>query len=68
MQNPILDRLPDPLLVRLYREGKLRDLIDVKLDETRNVMLTFSDGRSEKFIHLNDVGWVPDTGGDCCQS
>lgn len=54
-------RLPDPLLVRFYRAGRIEDITQVKLDKDRNVTVRLR-GSSEplKFMHLVDVGWVAD--------
>ncbi len=62
-QQTPLDRLPDPLLVRLYKEARLADIIDVTvaLPPKRDVLVKYRDGTEQKFIHLVDVGWIPET-------
>lgn len=55
-------RLPDPLLVRFYRAGHIEDITKVELDKQRNVTVHLaSQVEPVKFIHLEDVGWVPDS-------
>lgn len=54
-------RLPDPLLVRFFRAGRINDISKVEIDRKRNILIHLK-GRPEpvKFMHLEDVGWVPD--------
>jgi hypothetical protein len=53
-------RLPDPLLVRFFREGKINDIRKVVLDADRNVTVHMKNLKAPlHFIHLVDVGWVP---------
>lgn len=54
-------RLPDPLLVRFFRAGRIEDITKVELDKERNVTIHLT-GQPEplRFMHLKDVGWVPD--------
>lgn len=54
-------RLPDPLLVRFFRAGHIADITKVEIDPQRNVTVHLK-GRAApcRFIHLVDVGWVPD--------
>lgn len=61
MPNPEALKLPDPLLVRLYRDGVI-DLIErvETEDATRNVVVTIRDRTPMRFLHLADVGWIPD--------
>lgn len=54
-------RLPDPLLVRVYRAGRINDVLKVTLDKERNVTIRLRGVKTPvRFIHLKDVGWVPD--------
>ncbi len=54
-------RLPDPLLVRIYRAGRINDVVKVDLDDKRNVTIRLRGVKHPvHFIHLEDVGWVPD--------
>lgn len=54
-------RLPDPLLVRFFRAGRIDDITKVELDKQRNVTVQLaSQANPVRFIHLPDVGWVPD--------
>lgn len=54
-------RLPDPLLVRLFRSGQIDDIVEVSLDDDRNVTVKLRGVKEPlRFIHLVDVGWVPD--------
>lgn len=61
MPNPEALKLPDPLLVRLYRDG-LIDLIEQVTTEegTRNIVVNVRDRTPMRFLHLGDVGWIPD--------
>lgn len=54
-------RLPDPLLVRFFRAGRIDDISKVVIDKERNVSVILK-GRAAPmtFTHLVDVGWVPD--------
>lgn len=54
-------RLPDPLLVRFFRAGRIDDITKVSIDKKRNVTVHL-EGRAApiRFNHLADVGWVPD--------
>jgi hypothetical protein len=52
-------RLPDPLLVRLYRSGDIDQVTKVIIDDERNVTVELSGSKDPlRFIHLVDVGWV----------
>lgn len=54
-------RLPDPLLVRIYRAGRINDVVKVDLDDKRNVRIRLRGvKRPVHFLYLEDVGWVPD--------
>ncbi len=54
-------RLPDPLLVRVFRAGRINDIRKVEIDKARNVTIHFKGKAAAcRFIHLADVGWVPD--------
>lgn len=54
-------RLPDPLLVRFHRAGRMDDITQVEEDENRHITVHLRD-RAEplRFMYLQDVGWVPD--------
>jgi len=66
-KKPLVERIPDPELVRLYKAGQLSDLVDIEEDpQTRNLTLKFSDGRTERRLFLKDIGWVADAGSDPC--
>lgn len=54
-------RLPDPLLVRFHRAGRLDEIAKVEEDAQRNITVHLR-GRAEpiRFMHLQDMGWVPD--------
>lgn len=59
-------RLPDPLLVRLFREGLIEDIRKVDLDKDRNVTVHLKGKKAPlHFTNLVDVGWVPS---ETCQS
>lgn len=54
-------RLPDPLLVRFFRAGRIEDVRKVEIDTERNVTIHLKGVKAPcRFIHLVDVGWVPD--------
>lgn len=57
--NPEALRLPDPILVRVFRAGMIDEVKSVQIDDKRNVTIHF-DGIKEPafFRHLVDVGWV----------
>lgn len=59
MQNAQAIKLPDPLLVRYYREDKIERIREVCQDaETLAVTVTLDDGTVEKWKHVSD--WLPD--------
>lgn len=62
MANPAAAlRLPDPLLVRYYRDGKIDNVQKVEIEtKTRNVSVTLRGGGIEKWKYLVDIGWIPE--------
>lgn len=61
MQNPHALKLPDPLLVRYYRNGKLDAITRVmEVKTTRAITVTLRGGLREKWSYLQDIGWIPD--------
>lgn len=59
-------RLPDPLLVRFFREGLIDRVQKVTIDDDRNVVVEIQGGATRRYLHLVDVGWVPID--DACDS
>jgi len=54
-------KLPDPLLVRYYRDGKIEDVQRVKEDKaTRAIAVTLKGKVVERWQYLQDIGWVPE--------
>lgn len=61
MTNPEALKLPDPLLVRLYREGLLDAVSKVETEkDTRNIRVEVADRPPMKFLYIQDIGWIPD--------
>jgi hypothetical protein len=60
MLNPEAMKLPDPLLVRFYRNGDIEKIQRVEIEEkTRHVTVKLRGlGEPLRFLHLVDVGWV----------
>ncbi|MGA3170342.1 MAG: hypothetical protein ABSE62_04955 [Chthoniobacteraceae bacterium] len=59
MQNQKALKLPDGLLVRYYRDGKIERVRKVVQDKkTLGVTVTLEDGTVEKWKHVSD--WIPD--------
>ena len=52
-------KLPDPLLVRLWRAGSLATVKRVQIDPQRNITVHFTGPADPQvFICLPDIGWV----------
>lgn len=52
-------KLPDPLLVRYFRDDKIAGIKKVTNDpKTHDVKVTLADGAVEKWKHVSD--WLPD--------
>ena len=59
MPNQNALKLPDALLVRYYREGRIEKVRKVAQDRrTKAVTVTLEDGAVEKWRHVSD--WIPD--------
>lgn len=59
MLNAQAIKLPDPLLVRYYREDKIERIKKVAQNaRTKAVTVTLLDGTIEKWKHVSD--WLPD--------
>jgi hypothetical protein len=60
MQNTEALKLPDPLLVRYFREDRIDKIKSVAEDATtRNITVKLRGGAVEKWQHLADLGWIP---------
>ena len=63
MQNPQAMKLPDPLLVRYYRDAKIDAISKVVITKnTRAITVTLRGGVVERWSYLKDIGWIPDAG------
>ncbi len=52
-------RLPDPVLVRIFRAGRISDVIKVDMDDERNLTVIMrGEPAPVRFSNLTDVGWV----------
>jgi hypothetical protein len=59
MPNQIALKLPDALLVRYYREGRIEKVRKVAQNRrTKAVTVTLEDGTVDKWKHVSD--WIPD--------
>jgi len=59
-KNPEALKLPDPLLVRYFRAGKIDDIAAVAEDaNSRDITVTLTDGTVERWQYLGDLGWIP---------
>jgi hypothetical protein len=59
MPNTQALKLPDPLLVRYYRDQKIDKITNVDIDDkTRDVTITLGKHK-ERFKYLADIGWIP---------
>jgi hypothetical protein len=59
MPNKEALKLPDPLLVRFYRDQKIEKITKVEVDDkTRHVTITLGKV-TEHFSYLADIGWIP---------
>lgn len=69
-QKPLVERIPDQLIIRLFKEGRLQDLKELQEDpRTRRLTLTFKDGAVHHMMYLGDLGWIPEipgAGSDPC--
>jgi hypothetical protein len=60
MPNSEALKLPDQLLVRYYRQGKVEDVkIVAENPKTRDVIVTLKSGTVDKWKYLVDLGWIP---------
>jgi hypothetical protein len=60
MRNAEALKLPDQLLVRYYRQGKIDDVkIVAENPKTRDVIVTLKSGVVDKWKYLVDLGWIP---------
>jgi hypothetical protein len=60
MPNKEALKLPDPLLVRFYRDQKVDKITKVDInDKTRDVIVALGK-HVERFKYLVDIGWVPE--------
>lgn len=60
MKNTEAVKLPDPLLVRYYKEDRIDAVKKVhQHKETRLVTVTMKDGTIDRWNYLTDVGWIP---------
>lgn len=58
-QNQEALRLPDPVLIRVYRAGMIDAVKTVEIDDQRNLTVHFTGiEKPARFQHLQDVGWV----------
>lgn len=61
MPNAEALKLPDPLLVRYYREGRIEKIAKVaKRPKSRDLIVTLRGGAVERWQYLTDLGWIPD--------
>jgi CTP:phosphocholine cytidylyltransferase-like protein len=59
MPNKEALKLPDPLLVRFYRDQKIDKITKVTIDDkTRDVTIALGK-QKERFKYLADIGWIP---------
>lgn len=59
MPNKEALKLPDPLLVRYYRDQKIDKITNVKIDDkTRDITIALGK-QIERFKYLTDIGWIP---------
>jgi hypothetical protein len=59
MPNQKALKLPDALLVRYYREGRIEKVRKVAQNRrTKAVTVTLEDGTVDKWKHVSD--WIPD--------
>jgi hypothetical protein len=60
-KNKAALKLPDPLLVRLYREGILDEVARVETEKTtRDITVKLRAGRLLRFLYIKDLGWILD--------
>lgn len=59
MKNTEALKLPDPLLVRYYREGRIEQIVTVREMPERDLDVTLQDGTVDQWKNLKDLGWVP---------
>jgi hypothetical protein len=60
MPNKEALKLPDPLLVRFYRDQKIDKITKVDInDKTRDVTIALGK-QVERFKYLTDIGWIPE--------
>jgi hypothetical protein len=59
MKNKQALKLPDPLLVRYYREDRIDLITRVTRLRGGDIEVTLSSGAVEHWQHLKDLGWVP---------
>jgi hypothetical protein len=60
MRNAEALKLPDQLLVRYYRHGKIDDVSRVVQNKkTRDIRVTRKDGAVDEWKYLVDLGWIP---------
>ena len=60
MPNSEALKLPDQLLVRYYRQGKVDDIQRVvENTKTRDFIVTLKSGAVDNWQYLVDLGWIP---------